>query len=63
MFRATPSIVSAVSNFAARKRQPMRHVSASLPFHPAVNIRVLHIKIMEEKSINDYDLIQHLYRG
>jgi len=29
MFRATPSIVSAVSIFVAKKRQTMHHVSAS----------------------------------
>jgi H+/gluconate symporter-like permease len=34
MFRATPSIVSAISSFVAKSRQTMHHVSASPPFHP-----------------------------
>jgi hypothetical protein len=53
MFRATPSIVSTISGFVAKRRQTMHHVSASPSFHPAVNIRILHITIMEEKSIID----------
>jgi hypothetical protein len=54
MFRATSSIVSAVSQLrgketpdhASRFRKPLSY--------PAVNILVLHITIMEEKSIIDY---------
>ena len=34
MFRATPSIVSVVSSFVAKRRQTMHHVSASPLFIP-----------------------------
>jgi len=51
MFRATPSIVSAVSSFVAKKRQTMHHVSVSPPFHPAVNICIIHITLMEGNNI------------
>ena len=52
MFRTPNSIVSTVSNLVAKGRQAMHHVSEG-PFHPAKNIHVLHVTIMEEKSIID----------
>jgi hypothetical protein len=53
MFRATPSVVSAVSSFGAKGRQTMHHVSATPPFYPVVNICALQITIMDEKNTID----------
>ena len=58
---ATPSIVSATSNCVAKKRQTMHHVSANPPFHPADNMYVLHVTIVNEKNINDYVLKSSIF--
>ena len=50
MFRATPSIVSAVSSFVVKGRQTMRHVSAS-------PLRTAHqYHDYRKNNINDYEL-------
>jgi hypothetical protein len=51
MFRVTPSIVSAVSSFAAKRRQTMNHFSASPLSSNRQHLRErLHITIMDEKT-------------